>query len=182
MNVIPIQSSNYIGGCGFFVGHHFITAGHVIKSSVNPAIFLNQKRIYLTNPYFLEDNERDPNGYDLAIYDIEHFRGELELESRDMEYGTILKSQSFRSLGEEFVECDIEVNDYKNGNYFGGLSSINLKSGSSGSPVILGNKVAGMIVKGNNNGLNIPVSPDYPLNFCLFLSSIAINKVLNAKN
>ena len=178
MTAIPIQSSNYNGGCGFFIGHHFITAGHVIKNSENPAISINQKRVNLTNPVFLEDNESDPNGYDLAIFDFEDFHGDLELGTDEIIPGKILRSHSFRRLGEEFVECDVEVNDYKEGNYFGGLSSTNLKGGCSGSPVLIGNKVVGMIVKGNNNDLDIPVSPNYPLNFCVFLSSKAISKVL----
>lgn len=179
MVAIPIQSSSYNGGCGFFIGPHFITAGHVIKNSENPAIFINQKWVNLTNPVFFEDNESDSNGYDLAIFDFEDFHSDLELGDDDIVPGKILRSHSFKRLGEEFVECDVEVNDYKEGNYFGGLSSINLKGGCSGSPVLLGDRVAGMIVKGNNNDMNEPVNQELPLSFCVFLSSSAIKRVLS---
>lgn len=179
MLVIPINSTNNGEGCGFIIGHYCITAAHVITGSKNPHIIVNQKRINLTNPIFFEDNESDPMGYDLAIYDCGDLNGELDLYDGEITLGQVLHSHSFKELGTQYVECDMEVCAYNEGNYFGGIASINLKAGCSGSPVLLGDRVAGMIVKGNNNDMNEPVNQELPLSFCIFLSSNAIKRVLS---
>lgn len=145
MSVIPIHTSNFEEGCGFFIGHYFLTSGHVIANSENPHILVNQNRINLVNPIFLEDNKFDPRGYDLAIFDVKEVHGTLELSKGEVKPGEILKSFSYKELGTKYVECDIEVNDYKEGNYFGGYSNINLKEGCSGSPILSGNNVVGMM-------------------------------------
>lgn len=178
MTVIPIHTSNNEEGCGFFIDHYFLTSGHVITDSENPRIYVNKRWINLTNPIFYEDNRTDPDCYDLAVFDVRDDYSELELFEGDIKPGEILKSISFKDLGEKYVECDVEVNDLREGNYFGGLTDINLKAGCSGSPVLIGNKVVGMMTKGNNNDFDMPMNPDLPLNFCIFLSSKAIKKFL----
>ena len=178
MSVIPIHTSNFEEGCGFFIGHYFLTSGHVIANSENPHILVNQNRINLVNPIFFEDNKLDPRGYDLAIFDVKEVYGTLELFIGEVEPGEIFKSLSYKELGIKYVECDIEVNDYKEGHYFGVYSNINLKEGCSGSPILSGNKVVGMMTAGNNDGTDNPMIADLPLNFCIFLSSKYINDVL----
>lgn len=178
MTVIPIHTSNYEEGCGFFISRYFITSGHVITDSENPRIFINGTWLNLTNPIFYEDNRVNPHCYDLAVFDVKKEYGDLELFTGEVVSGMVLKSNSFKELGVKYVECEVEVNDYKEGNYFGGLSSINLKSGCSGSPVLIDNKVVGMMTGGNNNDCDIPMNPALPLNFCVFLSADAIRKVL----
>lgn len=179
MAAIPIYSTNNVEGCGFIIGRYCITAGHVITGNENPHIIVNQKRINLINPIFFEDDENDPMGYDLAIYDCGDLHSELDLYDGEITLGQILHSYSFKELGTQYVECDIEVCDYNEGNYFGGIASINLKAGCSGSPVLLGDRVAGMIVKGNNDDMNELVNQELPLSFCIFLSSSAIKRVLS---
>ena len=178
MTVLPIHTANNEEGCGFFIGHYFLTSGHVITDSENPRIYVNNRWINLTNPISYEDNRTEPDCYDLAVFDIKTVFGEFELFDGDIKPGEILKSVSFKELGVKYVECDVEVNDFKEGNYFGGLSSINLKAGCSGSPVLIGNKVVGIMTKGNNDDFDMPMNPILPLNFCIFLSSNAIKKVL----
>lgn len=176
--VFPIQSANYEECCGFFIDHYFITSGHAITDSDNPSILVNGITIPLTNPIFFEDNRLESEGYDLAIFDIPSYNSNLELDTEDVLPGMKLKSISFKSLGTKLIKCDVNVCDYYEGNYFAGLTSVNLKSGSSGSPVLLDNKVVGVMTKGNNNGLDEPCNPNLPINFCLFLSAKAISKVL----
>lgn len=178
MIVVPIHTSNYEEGCGFFISHYFITAGHVISDSKNPRIFINETWLNLKNPIFYEDNRENPHCYDLAIFDVKNEYGEVGLFNGEIASGMNLKSYSFKQLGEIYVECDVEVNEYNEGNYFGGLSSIPLKAGCSGSPVLIDNKIIGMITGGNNDGSGIPLSPVLPLNFCVFLSANAIRKKL----
>ena len=132
MSVIPIHTSNFEEGCGFFIGHYFLTQGHVIANSENPHILVNQNRINLVNPIFFEDNKVDPRGYDLAIFDVKEVHGTLELSKGEVKPGEILKSFSYKELGTKYVECDIEVNDYKDllfGEQDSGRAYISLVSG-----------------------------------------------------
>ena len=178
MNIYPIISENYEEGCGFLMGHYFITSAHVIVTNKNPYIRIHGKKVSLKNPVFYEYSRLDPKGYDLAVFHISEYYGELELYEGIISPGLILSSRSFRKLGEEYIECEVTVNDFKEGNYIGGLSSINLKAGCSGSPVMIGNKVVGVITAGNNDNHDRPLDPKLPVNFCVFLSSTSIKRVL----
>lgn len=179
MNIYPIISENYEEGCGFLMGHYFITSAHVIATSKNPYIRIHGKKVSLMNSVFYEYSRLDPQGYDLAVFYIPEFYGELELYEGTITSGLTLTSQSFRKLGEEYIECEVTVSDFKEGNYFGGLSSINLKAGCSGSPVTIGNKkVVGVMTAGNNDNHDMPLDPKLPVNFCVFLSSSSIKRVL----
>lgn len=180
MVVFPIQALNYQEGCGFFIDHYFVTAGHVITGSVNPRIRINQEWVYLTNPFFFEDSDK-ADGLDLAIFDIKESVGDLELYTGVISEGMLLQSHSFKSGGEEYVECEVIVNNYREGNYFGGLSSVNLKAGCSGSPVLFRNQVVGVMHGGNNADNDDPINSELPLNFCAFLSSSSILEVLNVQ-
>ena len=173
-----INSDNYEEGCGFFIDHYFITSGHVITECENPCIKISEEKICLTNPVFYEDNRRDPYGFDLAIFAVPGQNSELGLYEGEITPNLILTSKSFRCLDQEYLECKVTVNDYMECNYFGGRSSVNLKSGSSGSPIVIGNKVAGMMTRGNNDDRDIPMIPNLPLNLCIFLSAKSIRRLL----
>lgn len=181
MTAIPIISSNNTDGNGFIIGHYFITAGHVIAECEHPRIRIDGRTIDLTDPLVCE-NSQDPSGLDLAIFDVGRTCGELELNEGDVTEGTCLQNHRYRTVaaGIELVDGEVTVNDYREGNYFGGLGDSSLKEGSSGSPVLTGNKVAGMVCGGNNDGTGNPVNPDLPVNFCVFLSSRAIRKALDS--
>lgn len=175
--VFPVYSTNYEEGCGFFVGSHFFTSGHVVSNAKDPFIIINGCKVNLVNPILYKYDSKDSSGFDLAIYKVADYVGPLELY-----YGTIdsdmnLISVSYRKLGEEYIECRVDVKDFE-GNYFIGLTDKILKSGSSGSPVLLGNKVVGVMTAGNNNGDNTPCNPNLPINLCMFLSSNAIFNIL----
>lgn len=175
--VFPIHSINYEEGCGFFVGSYFFTSGHVIRDAEKPFIIINGRKIKLVNPVFYKCDSKDSTGLDLAIFNIADYEGALELYDRILDSDMNLISMSYRKLGEEYVECGVYVKGVE-GNYFIGLTDENLKYGCSGSPVVFGNKVVGVMTAGNNNGDNTPCNPNLPINLCMFLSSNAIIKVL----
>jgi hypothetical protein len=176
-NIFQIYSSNYEEGCGFFVENKFYTSGHVIEHAEKPFIEIDGKKVYLSNPYYFR-YDKEVTGYDIAIFEIPLYSGSLEWYEGEIMPGMKLLSQSYKCFGMEYVETEIETTKDLEGNYFYGESKINLKGGSSGSPAILGNKVVGILTAGNNNGLNEPCNPKLPVNFCAFLSSTAILKLL----
>lgn len=178
-NVIAIFSSNYTEGNGFFLKNYFFTSGHVIAQAENPYIVIDNQQIELTNPVFFEANNTDSKSYDIAIFDL-NIKGanDWEFFEKEPTQDMILKSISVKAMIDEYVECDFIPNGVIVDNYFAGLSSVNLKEGSSGSPVVLDNKVVGIMTAGNNGGLDSPCNPELPLTYCLFLSSKAIIKLL----
>lgn len=175
------MNENHVEGCGFLVGEYFITSGHFIEKSVKPFVVIEGTQIRLSEPLFHEANENDPTRYDLAIYSIPtHKNNGLELYEREIEEGVKLTSYSYKrsQRGYDLVECEAKVGNAKEGNYFSALTSINLKSGCSGSPVLIGNKVVGIMTKGNNDDYDIPINSLLPINFCMLLSFGSIIKLL----
>ena len=160
------------------VGDMFITAGHVINKCVNPSIRWNGKKIPLINPIVFHNDENDSDSYDIAVYSIPNAKSLLVLSDVVPEKGDVLKSCSWRMLGEEYVECNAIVNGLKDGNYYAAETDEQLKSGSSGGPVFLNGEVVGILCAGNCNDDNTPCNTEWPLNLCVFLSSKVILKLL----
>lgn len=176
--IYPVMNTNYIEGCGFLVDNFFITSGHVIKDSENPFIYIMGKRIRLLHPKFYECDSENVDRFDVAVYELPELETGLELYDGEIKTGQKLESISFKNLGETLVQCDVTVGDIFEGNYFSGLTSKNLKAGCSGSPVLLGNKVIGIMTQGNNDNFNNPIDKALPLNFCMFLSTKSIKRFL----
>jgi hypothetical protein len=130
--VLSIISDNYNEGCGVMVGDMFITAGHVISKCENPRIRWNGKRIALINPIVFHNDENDSDGYDIAVYSVPNANSPLVLSDVVPEKGDVLKSCSWRMLGEEYVECNTVVNGLKDGNYYAS-SLISIKYASLNS-------------------------------------------------
>lgn len=176
--VLSIISDNYNEGCGVMVGDMFITAGHVISKCESPRIRWNGKRIALINPIVFHNDENDFDGYDIAVYYVPNANSPLVLSDVVPEKGDVLKSCSWRMLGEEYVECNAVVNGLKDGNYYAFEPDEQLKSGSSGSPVFLNGEVVGILCAGNCNDDNTPRNTEWPLSLCVFLSSKVILELL----
>ena len=148
--------------------------------------FLLEKRFPVSvlfpasQPSFYEVNEQDASKYDLAVFSMPEVKSELKLYNGVIESGMKLKSISFKTStsGFDLIECDAFVECYKQENYFGALTNTHLKAGCSGGPAIIGNEVVGILTKGNNNGNNEPCNNMLPINFCLFLSSKAIRRII----
>lgn len=178
LNVLSIVSDNYNEGCGVMVGNMFITAGHVISKSETPRIIWNGKNIPLTNPIAFHNYENESESYDIAVYSVPNANSPLVLSDFVPEKGDVLKSCSWRLLGEEYVECNAIVNGLKDGNYYAAETDEQLKSGSSGSPVFLNGEVVGILCAGNCNDDNTSCNTEWPLNLCVFLSSKVILELL----
>lgn len=176
--VLPVLSDNYNEGCGVMVGDMFITAGHVICKCVNPRIRWNGKKIPLLNPIVLHNDGNDSDWYDVAVYSIPNANSPLVLSDIVPEKGYVLKSCSWRMIGEEYVECNAIVNGLKVRNYYAAETDEQLKSGSSGSPVFQNGEVVGILCAGNCNDDNTPCNTEWPLNLCVFLSSKVILELL----
>lgn len=176
--VLPIISDNYNEGCGVMVGDMFITAGHVISKCENPRIKWNGKNMPLVNPIVFHNNENESGSYDIAVYSVPGANTPLVLSNVTPEKGDVLKSCSWRMLGEEYVECNAILNGLKEGNYYAADTDKQLKPGSSGSPVFLNGEVVGILCAGNCNDDNTSCNTEWPLNLCVFLSSKAILELL----
>lgn len=171
--IFPIQNENYVEGCGFLIGEYFITSGHVIEKSEAPFIIIEGKKIQLSEPLFFEANLNDSTSYDLAIFSISTLRNNsLELFEGDIVEGMELTSYSYKrnESGYDLIKCEAIVGSHEEGNYFSALTSMDLRSGSSGSPVLIGNKVVGIMTKGNNDDYDNPINSHLPINLCMFLS------------
>lgn len=176
--ILPVMNTNYVEGCGFIAENLFITSGHVIKDSENPFINIRGKRIRLSHTKFYECDIENVDKFDVAVYELPDVETGFELYDGEIKTGQILDSISFKNLGETLVQCDVTVGNMFEGNYFSGLTSKNLKAGCSGSPVLLGNKVVGILTQGNNDNFNNPIDKTFPLNFCMFLSTKSIKRFL----
>lgn len=178
--ILPIGSTNYVDGCGCLIGNLFITAGHIISMAEKPFILLQGEKIYLENPLYFEVNNKDYTRYDLAIFPFPSVNSELSLFEGEIKQGMRLSSVSFKEemCGTVLFECNVIVDKFSLGNYFGAITDKNLKEGSSGSPVLVGNEVAGILIYGNNDGFDNPCDKNFPVNFCCFLSSKSIKKVI----
>lgn len=132
MKTIPIYKidgkNSECSGCGTMIDDLFITAGHVIiDETINPYIVAKGKKILLDSSRMVYcANEDENGGLDLAIYRIPESRSNLTLRNETPQPGTVFKSISLKlsSLGYERVECDVEVNNFKQNCYFGGNTSL----------------------------------------------------------
>ena len=176
--VLSIISDNYNEGCGAIVGEMFITAGHVISKCENPRIRWDGKNIPLINPIVFYNDENESESYDIAVYSVPNANSPLAFSNVVPEKGDVLKSCSWRMLGEEYVECNAIVNGLKEGNYYAADTDKQLKPGSSGSPVFLNGEVVGILCAGNYKNVNTPCNSELPLNLCVFLSSKVILELL----
>lgn len=168
--VFHIQSPNQGEGCGFFIGNRFYTCAHVIKECDAPYIVVDSKRVLLDKPVIYRFDEAQPDGYDIAVFDIPQVDGPLLFAKEGPEVGETLDTISWRtfSKGTEFICCKSTVRPEVEGNYYYADTDVKLKEGSSGSPLVRDGKVYGMLCAGD---------PGTPL--CAILSSVSIKKLLN---
>ena len=112
--VLPILNSNYTEGSGVLVGNLFITAGHVICDAQDPHVKLNGVIYNLdSSREILFRNDKDENGYDLAVYRIPEVCSDLKLMPEFPRSGTRIGSISYRMSrqGYDKVECTATVGE-----------------------------------------------------------------------
>ena len=189
--IFPIDSTT--DGSGVLVGNLFITAGHVIKMSVKPAVTIDGKSYTLGDALFLDTNEeKRSDGLDMAIFHLYDVKSPLKLSTEVSSIGNNLLSCSYRhvvigdastastnifcsAIKEDWVfeeRIGTIINFYDN--YFDCQFEESLSRGSSGSPILNGDKVYG-ILYGDKEGKNSS-------NTVLYLSSKVIVDLLENKN
>ncbi len=187
--IYPIKSSDTDGN-GVLIGKHFVTVGHVIETAVICYVTIENKTYELTKESALvirTNNEGRSDGYDLAVFKFEDIEPsplvlsssipsiDIELNSicyNHKSYGTISSNNIFCSPIEEtwtLVQNSghiISVYD----NYIECELNGKLQRGNSGSPLMYGNSVVG-ILYGDKDGKESSKT-------VLFLSSEAIARLL----
>lgn len=177
--IVPIFNLDNTDGIGFFVGNYFVTAGHVVLTG-SPFIFFKGKQYWLEKEKALllktlESESTFENGLDIAVFYIEAIDSPLEFSNIPVSVGTELTSRcSFRHYSEEFGEAwSIERIpgrvSHEMGNFFKCDLSRTLHEGSSGSPILLDDKVIGILC-GN--------FPEDPENRILYMKASAITHLL----
>ena len=181
--ILPLNGS--LEGTGVLVGNLFITAGHVVVGSAEPFIVISGVSYYLTanNRIFIDDNpSKSCEGFDLAIYRLDCTESPLVLANDVPKKATNLVSLSrhivvTRTSSGIFGLHQDRVLERINGkvtgyfeNYFECKMEGELCKGRSGSPLLIGNKVVG-ILYGDKAGKDSS-------NTVLYLSSKAIVELL----
>jgi hypothetical protein len=158
-------------GCGIFVGDLFITEAHIINPHLYYYVDFQGKRVFLSkkNQIFFEydENRNHPDGLDLAIYRFENIMSPFVLVDEFPEDDTSLTITYYEVSTKEFKICSAKMQDIM-GNYFGANTSEILAEGNSGSPIIQGNRVYGILNSGKPGQ-----------KYCAFLSSKIIKPLIS---
>ncbi len=187
--IFPIDSNK--DGSGVIVGDLFITAGHVIEDGIKPIVKINGTSYSLDKEraiFFDINSEKKSDGYDLAVYRLDGVSSPLKLAGTPISEGRELLSCSFKHTIS--VEPGLQSNIFRStikenwffkqqkgrivsfyDNYFECQFVEPLSQGSSGSPIVDGDKVVG-ILYGDKDGKNSS-------NTVLFLYSGVILEKLN---
>lgn len=177
--IVPVFNVDNTDGIGFFVGHYFFTSGHVVASGT-PFFFIDGKKYLLEKgkALFLKTLDGESTfetGLDIAVFPIDSVNSSLEFANNLVEVGATLTSLcAFRHYSEEFGEAwSIERIpgrvSHEMGNFFKCDLSRTLHEGSSGSPILLDDKVIGILC-GN--------FPEDPENRILYMKASAITHLL----
>lgn len=159
----PIIDYNECVGQGFVADGFFITAAHVINDYPDSFIEIGNDRVILSKeiPLYIGKGyiEKDPKEKDVAIYFFPNTRSFLHLSSRKITNIDYLRSFCIA------VNYDRAANKYHKdlhilkatllnqevNNYF--YCKCERYQGSSGSPLVVGNEVVGIMHSGDDKGL-----------------------------
>ncbi len=183
-------------GNGLIVGNYLITAGHVIHMGGNNDIlsFRFKGKEYSLNKnnyieyFYCPQEECAADKYDIYVYDlkgiIENLDSPLTLSKENPTSGDILQSISCKEraiipenrnlpIGRKVFNISANVFEIE-GNYFRCQMEEPLHPEQSGSPVVKGNVVMGLLYGGINHD-------KYHGKECLFQSAKSIIELLNKK-
>lgn len=174
-------------GCGVLVGDLFVTAGHVIEHSMIAHVYIDHKDYELRKENAMYYSFDDKESLGTKASDIAEFKLEgvapspLALAEDSPSNGDVLTSVSYLHYGKknpnttsvfdatievyEKLVCNAKVTELSN-NFFVCDMEVQLKPGSSGSPVLDGNKVVGILHGGKDKQ-------------CVFQSTESIFKFIN---
>ena len=189
--ILFIDSGLSNDGVGFFIGNTFITAGHVIKNNHIHIINVNGRKIGLKKSDALYLNCADSDEVcreipDLAIFELKNINSPLILANDSPTVGQCLEFISKRRVVEnnevngipsiftqtesiKTLSCKGEVVAH-DADYWECHTDKILRKGDSGSPVMKGNFVYGVLVGGK------PGTPK-----CAFISAERILKIIENK-
>lgn len=153
--------------CGFVIEGFFITAYHVIDDEEwNSYIVVNNKKIILAEDLLVYkdcesmENRNFVSKHDLAIFllpEMQNLSSPLSLGEDMPNFGSSFISKSFITkhnpysffggyTQEELLVCEATINEERTKSQFAANTSAILKEGSSGSPLLDGNEVIGMLL------------------------------------
>ena len=176
-HVIAIYSKDHKFGNGVIIQNLLVTAGHVVVNSEDAFICWKDERIELASlEKVYVSIAKDNDELDLAVYRMPRITSPLNLSLQEATAGQSLISHSIKETqnGSEPIECNAQVCNHKEGLYIRAITDYRLKPGCSGSPLLSGNEVCGIIVVGNNKGDDSACEAEQPLNEIYFLPSPAI--------
>lgn len=181
--IFPIYSGGTIIGQCFVADGYLITAAHVVKDFPRCFTRINGKTFGFSgiypdkHPVYIGEGNihHDPRMIDVAIYPYNDINSPLTLtsyipqeEDRFDSYSTY-EVMDFTSLNPscELKRVSAFARGMEEGNYF--YCDCKQYGGSSGSPLIRGNQVIGIMHGGDGNGL------------CAFLKTDVISKIISRK-
>lgn len=156
-NIFVIKSGKIEVGYGFLAEGYFITAVHVLSDNDNCFVTINGEKIEFSKvtPVFVgRGRVNDPNFVDLAFFKFENIDGGFPIldyipQKDDVMESCCLHKKDENTVNEEY-ELDVEpayALGETEGNYF--HCKCNRQEGSSGSPLINGNQVIGIMHGGS---------------------------------
>lgn len=165
--IFPIYSGGTIVGQGFVADGYFITAAHVVKDFPSCFTRINGKRIGFSNFYpdkhlaFIGEGDiyHDSSMMDVAIYPCGEIESPLHLSENIPQKGETLESYCMHEVM-DFSRlnppCELRMKPafakgQEDGNYY--YCDCEQYGGSSGSPLLMGKDVVGIMHGGNNQGL-----------------------------
>ena len=167
--ILPIKGA--LDGTGVLVGDLFITAGHVVMAFSSPSVNIDGETHYLSSKnriYINNNSSKRSDGYDLAVYKLENVESPLVFSDDTPDMNANLINLSYEHVSEAnpnysggFLESPsiekwvLEINHghaiRSIDNYFECLMDNELCEGRSGSPLIVGNKVFGILCGDKDN-------------------------------
>lgn len=162
--IFPIYSGGTIVGQGFVADGYFITAAHVVKDFPDCFAVLIGKRFELSKeePAFIGEGDinDDPQMMDVVLYPFDKIDSPLHLfdyvpkKGENFDSYCMHEVTEVNSLNPHFkltMAVAVSTGDDE-GNYF--YCRCKRYGGSSGSPLLKGNEVVGIMHGGDNNGLS----------------------------
>lgn len=182
-------------GNAIIIGNLFVTAAHVVENASKITFCINGKNhSYFTNQFSIIENtinSKQLSGHDIAILKLDNIYSPFLLADETLTVETEALSISYKFnntkhqnnasniskyLSETndsmylFVKSTATIMEYED-NFVGCKMSIPLEEGRSGSPLIKGNKVYGILHGGGEEG-----------HMCIYESSQSIIKLLKENN
>ena len=159
--IFPIYSGKTIIGQGFVADGYFITAAHVVKDFPACFVNINGGKFELTkeNPIYIGEGDiyHDANMVDVAIYSCRDIDSPFFFSECSPQIGEELNSYCIHEatcFGAPNPSCELRImpttSNGEEGNYF--YCNCGQYAGCSGSPLLKGNELVGVMHGGNGNG------------------------------